>query len=42
MSQKRTAIYAVANSAIVPQALLHNMKHNQVVASKEHFDDCRI
>ena len=31
---QRTAIYAVANSAIVPQALLHNMKHNQVVHQK--------
>ncbi len=31
---QRTAIYAVANSTIVPQALLHNMKHNQVVHQK--------
>jgi KUP system potassium uptake protein len=31
---QRTAIYAVANSSIVPQALLHNMKHNQVVHQK--------
>ena len=28
---KRTAIYAVANPETVPQALLHNMKHNQVL-----------
>jgi KUP system potassium uptake protein len=27
----RTAVYAVADSAIVPQALLHNLKHNQVL-----------
>ncbi|MGH8805662.1 MAG: potassium transporter Kup, partial [Polaromonas sp.] len=27
----RTAIYAVANPDTVPQALLHNLKHNQVV-----------
>ena len=31
---QRTAIYAIANSSIVPQALLHNMKHNQVVHQK--------
>jgi KUP system potassium uptake protein len=31
---QRTAIYAVANGGIVPQALLHNMKHNQVVHQK--------
>ncbi len=31
---ERTAIYAVSNSEIVPQALLHNMKHNQVVHRK--------
>jgi KUP system potassium uptake protein len=31
---QRTAIYAVANCSIVPQALLHNMKHNQVVHQK--------
>lgn len=28
---QRTAIYAVANPKVVPQALLHNMKHNQVL-----------
>jgi KUP system potassium uptake protein len=27
----RTAIYAVGNADIVPQALLHNLKHNQVI-----------
>lgn len=30
----RTAIYAVANPETVPQALLHNMKHNQVLHHK--------
>lgn len=30
----RTAIYAVANPKVVPQALLHNMKHNQVLHRK--------
>jgi KUP system potassium uptake protein len=28
---QRTAIYAVANPETVPQALLHNLKHNQVL-----------
>lgn len=28
---KRTAVYAVANPDTVPQALLHNLKHNQVL-----------
>ena len=28
---KRTAVYAVASAATVPQALLHNLKHNQVL-----------
>ena len=28
---QRTAVYAVANPATVPQALMHNMKHNQVL-----------
>ena len=28
---KRTAVYAVANGDTVPQALLHNLKHNQVL-----------
>lgn len=28
---RRTAVYAVANSSTVPQALLHNLKHNQVL-----------
>jgi len=28
---ERTAVYAVADSATVPQALLHNLKHNQVL-----------
>ena len=27
----RTAVYAVANAGTVPQALLHNLKHNQVL-----------
>lgn len=27
----RTAVYAVANPTTVPQALLHNLKHNQVL-----------
>ena len=27
----RTAVYAVANPSTVPQALLHNLKHNQVL-----------
>ena len=27
----RTAVYAVANPETVPQALLHNLKHNQVL-----------
>ena len=27
----RTAIYAVGNAGIVPQALMHNLKHNQVL-----------
>jgi len=31
---ERTAIYAVANPKVVPQALLHNMKHNQVLHRK--------
>lgn len=28
---RRTAVYAVASSNTVPQALLHNLKHNQVL-----------
>ena len=28
---ERTAVYAVADPTIVPQALLHNLKHNQVL-----------
>jgi KUP system potassium uptake protein len=28
---QRTAVYAVANAGTVPQALLHNLKHNQVL-----------
>jgi KUP system potassium uptake protein len=28
---QRTAVYAVANPGTVPQALLHNLKHNQVL-----------
>ena len=28
---QRTAVYAVANPDTVPQALMHNMKHNQVL-----------
>jgi len=28
---RRTAVYAVASQATVPQALLHNLKHNQVL-----------
>ena len=27
----RTAVYAVANPSTVPQALMHNLKHNQVL-----------
>jgi KUP system potassium uptake protein len=27
----RTAIYPVADGSLVPQALLHNLKHNQVL-----------
>ena len=27
----RTAVYAVANPDTVPQALMHNLKHNQVL-----------
>ncbi|BCO25880.1 low affinity potassium transport system protein kup [Rhodoferax lithotrophicus] len=28
---QRTAVYAVANAGTVPQALMHNLKHNQVL-----------
>ncbi len=28
---QRTAVYAVADPSLVPQALLHNLKHNQVL-----------
>ncbi|HEX4918823.1 MAG TPA: potassium transporter Kup [Limnobacter sp.] len=40
----RTAVYAVANPDTVPQALLHNMKHNQVLHEKNiilhvHFEE---
>ena len=28
---RRTAVYAVASAATVPQALMHNLKHNQVL-----------
>jgi KUP system potassium uptake protein len=28
---ERTAVYAVGNAEMVPQALLHNLKHNQVL-----------
>ena len=28
---QRTAVYAVADPTLVPQALLHNLKHNQVL-----------
>ncbi|MET0506787.1 MAG: KUP/HAK/KT family potassium transporter, partial [Burkholderiaceae bacterium] len=28
---QRTAVYAVANAVTVPQALMHNLKHNQVL-----------
>lgn len=31
---ERTAIYPVSNNHIVPQALLHNLKHNQVLHRK--------
>lgn len=31
MRAKRTAVYAVASQDTVPQALLHNLKHNQVL-----------
>lgn len=30
----RTAVYAVANPGTVPQALLHNLKHNQVLHAR--------
>jgi KUP system potassium uptake protein len=30
----RTAVYAVADPSTVPQALLHNMKHNQVLHAR--------
>ena len=30
----RTAVYAVANPQTVPQALMHNLKHNQVLHEK--------
>jgi KUP system potassium uptake protein len=32
----RTAVYAVANPGTVPQALMHNLKHNQVL------HDCNV
>lgn len=40
----RTAIYMVADSSTVPQALLHNLKHNQVLHERNlvltvHFKD---
>ena len=40
----RTAVYAVANPDTVPQALLHNLKHNQVLHETNiiltvHFED---
>ena len=31
---ERTAVYAVANPDTVPQALLHNLKHNQVLHAR--------
>jgi KUP system potassium uptake protein len=31
---ERTAVYPVADASMVPHALLHNMKHNQVLHSK--------
>ena len=31
---QRTAVYAVASPATVPQALLHNLKHNQVLHAR--------
>jgi KUP system potassium uptake protein len=39
----RTAVYAVANPDTVPQALLHNLKHNQVLHERNvivtvHFE----
>lgn len=30
----RTAVYAVANASTVPQALMHNLKHNQVLHAR--------
>ena len=30
----RTAVYPVANASLVPQALLHNLKHNQVLHAR--------
>ncbi|HEX4843459.1 MAG TPA: KUP/HAK/KT family potassium transporter [Limnobacter sp.] len=43
----RTAVYAVANPDTVPQALLHNMKHNQVLHEKNivlhvHFEEVPV
>lgn len=34
---ERTAVYAVANLDTVPQALLHNLKHNQVLHARNIF-----
>ena len=41
---ERTAVYAVADAEMVPQALLHNLKHNQVLHAHNviltvHFHD---
>jgi KUP system potassium uptake protein len=41
---RRTAVYAVASQDTVPQALLHNLKHNQVLHERNliltvHFQD---
>lgn len=41
---ERTAVYAVADAETVPQALLHNLKHNQVLHARNviltvHFHD---
>ncbi|WP_395702282.1 potassium transporter Kup, partial [Aquabacterium sp.] len=44
---QRTAVYAVADGETVPQALLHNLKHNQVLHEKNLvltvlFDDVPV
>ncbi len=43
----RTAVYAVADASTVPQALLHNLKHNQVLHERNvlvtvHFTEAPV